>query len=138
MGKLRKWTSEDTEAARHLVAIDASNELCLEALGRTRTSCRQRLKYVDDPSVPARMSSRVRNRKSEAVAGNHMAEGSRGAPPAHLVAEAHQRACAARTLTAWVLGDPCPGYSALDQRAKSNAADVERPASACHREARAI
>jgi len=37
-------------------------------------------------------------------------------PTPEMLADAWRRACAPRSITAFVMGDPAPGQSALDQR----------------------
>lgn len=121
MGKVRLWSVEHTDMARQLVRSDATNQECIEAINRTRASCRARIRYVDNEDVRLKMSSRGKHRapnKSKSKGINHVAEGMRGVPD-EVIADARRRACEARTLTAWVMGDPPPGHSALDKRGAS-------------------
>jgi hypothetical protein len=118
MRTMRLWTVEDTAEARRLVFADAPNVVCIESLGRSRSACRARIRYVDNEDVRIKMSSRGRNRapnKSKSRGINHIAEKPRGVPD-DVIADAERRACAARSLTAWVFGDPAPGFSALDRK----------------------
>lgn len=120
MAKIRKWTEDETKAARHLVAINATDAECQEMVGRSRVCCRARIRYVDNEDVRIRMSSKGRNRvrKSKSKGLNHMAEGMKGVPD-EVWADARRRACADRSVTSLVFGDPAPGQSAWDRRGAS-------------------
>lgn len=117
MGKIRLWTEDETKAARHLVVTNATDAECQEVVGRSRASCRARLRYVDCEEVRIRMSSKGRNRvrKSKSKGLHRVAEGMKGVPD-DVLADARRRACAERTLGSLILGDPAPGQSALDKR----------------------
>jgi hypothetical protein len=47
----------------------------------------------------------------------HFAERPGARPPAELIEDAQRRALTPRSISAFVFGDPAPGYSALDRRA---------------------
>lgn len=95
---MKHWTLEETEIAQRLLDSQASDAECIAAVGRKRHACYMRLNRE-------RYSPRLIMTKGPPVK----------APDASLQ-DAERRAKAPRTLTAWLCGDPPPGFSALDQR----------------------
>ena len=91
------WTPEELKTARRLMDEGASNEEFISAIGRTRHACWGKLQY-ENTKMPT------------------MQKVNSARPKPEMLADAYQRAATLRTITAFVLGDPAPGHSALDRR----------------------
>lgn len=100
-----RWTDEETKLARRLLADNATDERFMESLGRTRSMAIDRIRYVDVP----RYRDRRKNRPPAVIPPSRTV-------PHEVIADAFRRAVAPRSITAFVFGDPAPGYSALDKR----------------------
>lgn len=92
--KWRPWTDAEVETARRLIDQKASDDECMAALGRSRMTCYQKLDRLRYSAAVAR------KQKTSTVA----------------LADADRRINAPRSITAWICGDPPPGFSALDRR----------------------
>lgn len=96
--KKPRWTPAETATARHLIDCGASDEQCIAAVGRNRKACWTRLdRERYNASVYFKPHPRVN-------------------PEPRSLEEATKRALAPRSITAFVFGDPAPGWSALDRR----------------------
>ena len=102
-----KWTDEDTKMARRMLLENATEEEFIEAFGRGKKSAQDRMRHVD--------GTRIRDRRKEAPKPAQAIEHSKGIP-AEVLEDAVRRACAERSITAMLCGDPAPGQSALDKR----------------------
>lgn len=102
-----RWTDEETALARKLIAANATDAEFWEAFGRTRSMAVDRIRYVDVPRY------RNRGKCSRTPIIIHPMK----AIPDEVFADAYKRASAPRSITAFVFGDPAPGFSALDRRA---------------------
>jgi hypothetical protein len=96
--KQPRWTSQDFAKAESLIEAGATNEQCLEALGRTLKACSEKVRLGIGPqlyfkSAPA---TKVPEGVREEAAKRHMA--------------------CPRDLTGMIFGDPPKGYSALERR----------------------
>jgi len=123
------YTEEQTIIARDLIARKASDAECMAALGRSRNTLQARMAYHDDPKrreivkARAKVFGKKRNRKKvprdpatcEPYVRRDRPEYDIKLSPAAL-SDARYRNNAPRPLTAWICGDPPPGYSALDKR----------------------
>jgi hypothetical protein len=113
------WSSEETSRARKLLARNATAEEFRIELGRSKAAAQARILYLDNPRSRERTKERAYRQKmgerADPMPTGIQAERPRSIPP-HLVVEARQRSAAARSITAFVFGDPPPGYSALDKR----------------------
>jgi hypothetical protein len=128
-----RWTEADTQRARELLAADAGEKEFWAALRRTKDASAARVKYVDDPAYRQKCLKRARQynqpyvsqrRAAPTVAGETFnplptlygrSEPSPAVPPSKFE-EANRRMNAPRSITAWICGDPAPGFSMLDQR----------------------
>jgi hypothetical protein len=97
--KKPRWTPDEIATAKRLIEEGATDEQCVAAVGRNRHTCWTKL-YNE------------RNRGYSAFF-NHIPSAK---PKPEMLADAKQRALAPRTISAFVLGDPPFGYSALDRR----------------------
>ncbi len=94
--KQPRWTEEQIQTARRLLDSGAGDDECVAAVGRTRLACYMKIDRL-------RYNSTVKCEK-------------RVEAPDKVFIEAHRRIKAPRSITAWLCGDPPPGYSALDRR----------------------
>lgn len=92
-----RWSDEETEIARQLLRSGATNDMCLERLGRSFSACRERVERVNLEVVtgPSAVSPKA---------------------PAVVLEERARRQMAPVTVTGYIFGDPPLGYSALDKR----------------------
>lgn len=98
----KRWTKEETELARRMIAEKAPESEFRQRLGRGKFSAYQRLYLVDYPK--------------EGWASLGLPVAPRVEVPDDVLADAGRRTSAPRPLTAWLCGDPAPGQSALDKR----------------------
>lgn len=115
------YTVEEDAIAQSLMLRGASNEECLRVMGRNRNSVRKRVRFLNDPEHREirRRYDRDRKIKSRAQLASVARQVPKGCEA--LFDHAFARAAAPRTLTATLLGDPPPGFSALDRRNASEA-----------------
>jgi hypothetical protein len=92
-----QWTPAEIEIARGLVARRATDKECQAAVGRTFHACYQRVDREE------RQLPRARPTPQPIITPE-------------IMEAAVARLYAPRPLTAWVFGDPAPGFSALDRR----------------------
>lgn len=112
------WSDEETEKARSLLAAGARNHEFVSAINRTKNAARSRILYVDNPKsrdYAAERAKRYRN-SAEYQAVVRRREAGPSFIPIEVITDAAKRADAPRTITAWLQGDPAPGFSALDRR----------------------
>ncbi len=111
------WTVEQEAIARRLLDSKAPEGDWL-AFGRTKNAARTHFSYFDHHDE--RLQYQRRHRRSNYIASEMEAINSmvntRGRPTEAMLAEAELRMTAARSITAWLMGDPPPGYSALDMK----------------------
>jgi hypothetical protein len=107
-----RWTPEQEQLAREMMATGASAEEFLLKLGRTKDAAYQRLysKRCADGSYTRRKPRKLSAQSFQ------MADPVAARPNAELLVAAIARTNAPRSITAWLCGDPPPGYSALDKR----------------------
>jgi hypothetical protein len=97
------WSQKDYETARRLIKDGASNETCLEVLGRTRKACETKVLYGKAPNSKIPYAPRRGDSATQL--------------PDEVVTEAKARWSAPRRdISAIVFGDPPVGYSALERR----------------------
>lgn len=106
-----RWTPEQELLARELMAAGASAEEFLAKLGRSKDAAYQRLYFHRRTAA----DWSYRRRKPRGVSFQ-LADPVSARPTAELLEDAKARANALRPITAWICGDPPPGYSALDKR----------------------
>lgn len=102
-----KWNDEDTKMARRMLLENATEEEFIEAFGRGRKSAQDRMRHVD--------GLRHRDRRRSAPVHTDAIAHPKGIP-ADVIEDALKRACAERSITSLLCGDPAPGWSALDKR----------------------
>jgi hypothetical protein len=108
-----KWTTEQENLAKILMAAKVDNATFLEKVGRTKGSAYAHFSYVKH-GKPLR---RARHR----LLGDDISVGGASCSTIHrpteeMIRDARQRSSAPRPLTAWLNGDPPPGQSALDKK----------------------
>ena len=119
MTRQNLWSDEDTAKARELLAQGATDQQFLRSINRTKAAAHARIKWLDNPGY--RDGATTRSRKSRNN-NKYKNEEIRSHPtrvrdiPDHVIADAAKRAEAPRTITGWLMGDPCMGQSALDRR----------------------
>jgi hypothetical protein len=107
-----RWTPEQEKLAGELMAAGTPPEQFLVKLGRTKDAAYQRLYYKRvGPYRPKAERLRPISAQTFQIGDQVSAR-----PDEKLLAEAEARANVPRTATAWLCGDPPPGYSALDKR----------------------
>jgi hypothetical protein len=103
-----KWTEEEIALARRMLAEKQPDSEFRERLGRSKICAQRRFfrahHYDDSIADWTRLGLRHEPRVDV---------------PPDVRADANRRAAAPRTLSAWLCGDPAPGWSALDRRARS-------------------
>jgi hypothetical protein len=99
------WTSQETELAEKLLKENASNELCLAMLGKTKKACLHRVWRArrDEVNRRSRVAPRPYVQETKII-------------PQELIEERNRRLTAPRSLTSIICGDPPPNCSALDRR----------------------
>jgi hypothetical protein len=105
------WTAADTDTAVQMLADRATDAEFREKLNRTRVAAWNRVDYVGRIVRKTRPSQRALRVLAAAPVV--------AAPPRidpNLLADARRRSFAPRSLTAWALGDPAPGFSEWDRR----------------------
>jgi hypothetical protein len=103
------WTTVQEEKAKELFHSRLNDEEFALQVGRTRVSYRSRIRYK-------KMSTYGRSQ------ARHFAERTFARPTAEMLADAQKR-LTLRSPICDILGDPPPGYSALDERLRH----VKRP-----------
>lgn len=117
-----RWTDAETAKARQLIAEDIGEREFFQIMKRSKATAKLRLKYLDDPAFRLRALDNARqNRKDyrRRVASScitHNRATVHADAPEDVRRAAAMRLTAARSITAWVFGDPPPGFSALDRR----------------------
>ena len=101
-GSIKPWTQEETALARRMLAAGKPDSEFHRVFGRSKLKARLRLWRLARPT------------QGYDWLGLPMQE--RIDVPAEAWADASRRLNAPRTLSAWICGDPAPGYSALDKR----------------------
>lgn len=121
MSRGRKWTDEEVAALLKLKTNSMPLRTLALRLGRTTTSITEKLRLIN-------MTQHDRQKRRDrinmhrygryAMKTHHIVAAPRPAPDA--LAERDIRlSIAPRDLTAVLLGDPLPGYSALDRRQRA-------------------
>ncbi len=112
------WSDEHTDIARRMLAAGARNHEFIAAINRSKAAARCRVLYVDNPTNRDYAAERARRYREspEYRATVRRREVHVGIVPHEVAADAVARADAPRTITAWLQGDPPPGFSALDRR----------------------
>lgn len=106
------WPPEHTDIAREMLANKAPDAEFLRVFGRSKQAAQAHVRWKDDADYRAeRTAYRALKRPTPKDKCR-----TNLAVPDRLREEASARACAPRTLTALVFGDPPPGMSALDQK----------------------
>lgn len=100
-----KWTQEELELARRLLAERKPDSVFRKLLGRSKAHAQGIVLYY-----PERL-----NHDRRALGATIELELRVNVPP-HVREDADRRAVAPRTLSARICGDPAPGQSALDKR----------------------
>jgi hypothetical protein len=123
MTKYRRWTEEDCSIAATLYAAEIergpqgpSVKFVAERLGRSFASVMQRL-HERGPTFngPQRYLHRHVGRERSKTA--YICTVHSEPPPAHVISEWNRRSTLQpASLTAFLMGDPLPGTSALDRR----------------------
>jgi hypothetical protein len=101
-GLINPWTDDETALARRMFAEGKPDSEFRRLLGRSKFSARTRLYRLHFPTDGYDWLDLPREKRFDV--------------PPEAWAEASRRFSAPRTLTAWICGDPAPGFSALDQR----------------------
>ena len=101
-----RWTDAETDLARRMIRENYKEEAFQQALGRSKKAAQARVRQVDFP----------RDRSMRTDRNGLYVNSSVRKIPDEVIAERDRRRSAARTITAFVLGDPAPGQSALDKR----------------------
>jgi len=99
--KYRPWTLKEYQLAVKLRRERYSCEAIGAILGRSATAVHDKLYHGPHSGVPRALMRRAQPVRPEPVA---------------LSEQAYRNALPPRDLTAWIMGDPLPGYSALDRR----------------------
>jgi hypothetical protein len=111
MGYYDKWTTEQENTAKVLLAAKADNATFLEKVGRTKQAAYAHWHYI-------KSGRPKRERRTVYLDGNvgGAEVKSTARPTEEMLIDARRRASAPRPLTAWLNGDPPPGQSALDKK----------------------
>jgi len=119
----RPWDDEMTQRSREMKARGGATDAeYIRAFGRNRKAVMARLRYLDNPAVRAAQAERgvIYLRSSETYRAK--LKGNRPLPkraivPPEAIEDAMRRASAPRSISAFLFGDPPPGWSALEKRA---------------------
>jgi hypothetical protein len=111
-----RWSEVETELARKYYYLLGPDDFKRE-VGRSKEAAKRHLQYVNDPNVRKRhqlkmVELRAAQKRGELIAASKEPSG----PPPKILWEALERATKPRSLTAWICGDPAPGWSALERR----------------------
>lgn len=107
--KKNLWTPETLAMGRSLIDRHATEEEFRAATGHSRLSFHSRVQT----------DKKRREREQRASVDPHQRLVRPLAAPSEAVEDAHRRMAAPRSITAFVFGDPPPGYSALDKRGQA-------------------
>jgi hypothetical protein len=121
--KFRLWSEEETQRLLDLMKTHGRDFKTIGRLmGRTHQSCEHRWRWINMPA-----DQLERRNKGEAARKAKIRNLERGAKhdlpvrkmiiPDHVIIDQQRRLSAPLTISSYVLGDPPPGFSALDRRA---------------------
>lgn len=107
----KPWSEEERAIARRLLEEGAKNRIFVDQLGRTRKGAVSHIRLFDHRRDRSQEPARIERKGARSVPN------ARGIQiPETVLDEAAKRMSASRSITAYVFGDPPPGYSALDKR----------------------
>jgi len=113
----RRWTAEEDQLLRNLIGSGQSLKEAAPLLGRPYHSTKEHWRWIN-MTVEQRMerANRLRMSGPSGIIRRVDENSTRGATPSHLFEERDRRLSADRSLTCRLMGDPPPGFSALDRR----------------------
>lgn len=118
MGKNTRWSIDENASLFRLKAEGRSIEMIAARIGRSLDSVKERWRWVNKTEEQRQerrtQINMTRNHKA-LVPGRSYATVARR-PSEEILAERDRRVATPRTIGAWLLGDPPPGYSALDRK----------------------
>lgn len=117
---MRLWTDEEWQKVVTLRAEGRDLEYIAGCIRRTVRQIREKIRWVEMPeSKRAERRARInswRNANNEYKSVKHIDQNSASKATPSMLAERDQRMLAPRSLTAMFMGDPSPGFSALDRK----------------------
>jgi hypothetical protein len=123
---LNRWSDEETQRLRELMKTHGRDFKAIgKLMGRTHQSCEHRWRWINMPADQlARRNAAEAKRKKELRATEAAEKNPNGYDfivrksiiPADVFIERDRRLGAPRTIGSLILGDPPPGYSALDRK----------------------
>jgi hypothetical protein len=124
---LNRWSDEETQRLRELMKTHGRDFKAIgKLMGRSHQSCEHRWRWINMPADQlARRNAAEAKRKRELRAANPVDENpckydfvvrKTMSIPDDVFTERDRRLGAPRTIGSLILGDPPPGYSALDRK----------------------
>lgn len=105
----RRWTEDEIELLKRRKAEGIKADVIASELGRTKSSVNERWRWmINNEEIKAR-----RRRRS----ANIIVRDAPNNVPNDVLIERERRLTAPLTINCLILGDPRPGFSALDRRA---------------------
>lgn len=113
-----RWTAEEWARAKSLLDAGYRVKAVAQILGRDPQNVSSKLQYMKTTEERLRDKNWKRRKKYAGDHGSkiHRVDSIVVAVPAEALVDRNARAAAPRSLTAFVFGDPPPGWSALDRR----------------------
>lgn len=114
------WPPEDIQTMLDMKEAGKRNQDIAAALGRTESAVETRLRYqrmsAEQKRERALTAEKMRREKGVPVRNSPHYVATNPKPTADRWAERDRRLYSPRPVGSWLMGDPPPGYSALDRR----------------------
>ena len=115
----RRWTAEEDQALRSLIVSGLSLKQAAPVLGRPYHSTKEHWRWIN-MTVEQKMERAARLRQPRLNASGIIRRvdenSTRAIAPSYIFEERDRRLLAERSITCQLMGDPPPGFSALDRR----------------------
>jgi hypothetical protein len=121
--KFRLWSEEETQRLLDLMKTHGRDfKTICKLMGRTPQSCEHRWRWINMPDAQLKSRSAREAARKAKIRGlekgiRHDLPVRKMIVPDEVMSERDKRLSAPVTINALILGDPRPGFSALDRRA---------------------
>lgn len=125
--KYKFWDEEETQRLRDLMKTHGRDFKAIgKLMGRTHQSCEHRWRWINMPADQLERRNAAEAKRKKELRAAEASEGPAKAydfivrktmiVPDDVFTERNQRLAAPRTIGSLILGDPLPGFSALDRK----------------------